>query len=152
MPKSSKPRKKYRPALGSRTHLLIPRVVNTRSNPRTLSHLIPHEALRALVDGVGAEPEVSVVAFRVNVGYVLVTRHMESPEAETLLESAMDVLRNLQVGRQARVVISESQASTLGIALTLVDDIHDHTSNDEQRWAMLYVASTAGAPKTYITT
>lgn len=142
---NKRPRKAYRPRYASASHILAPRVRGSTGSVDVLTHLIPHEALNALVQGSGGEREVAVVTFRVNTAYVLATRHLNDGAAEAVLTRALDVLRSVST-RPEPSPLPPEDAEPIGLALTLADDIQGVTTKEEQRRAMFHVAEVAGVP------
>lgn len=142
MPKSSKPRKKYRPKVGRE----LP--INIRFNKDTelkLS-LIPHECLRNFKEGRQTEPDWHVLAQRVNLASTLTRSHFsDNPDAVEAVNLALEALRTswARFKRIGKMGMTGEEYNHIADAITLADDMQSACTRRELDEAMSQVFADA---------
>jgi hypothetical protein len=118
MPRSTRPRKPYRPRA-----LRIPPVIRHSAAEEVHLQLVPHLDLERFRAGTADDDAWRTLTTRVNWGAVLANRH--HPEAVGAMEDAARALHSIH-GRQARLGrwgASGPELTALGVALVMVDEM-----------------------------
>lgn len=148
MPKSKAPRKKmpgrkFNPA----THATVPGVFAASPSRARWVKLVPHARLDSIAEGIGTRYDLEVIKGRLNLGYVLVTAHFETPEATATMLSGLDVLRGIDArAEEFPRFIDPGEYQLLGDALNLTDELQDLTTRKEQAAALQLVHDTCCIP------
>ncbi len=133
MPKSKKPRKKYRPGQWSTGQL--PVTIRHSAGGDTMLQMIPHSELEKLRDGTADDYAVNTLAFRLNWGYVMAGEYFDTPEARACTEAGLDAIRSIK-DRHARLGkwgCTGPEFVAMGAALNLTDEMQAQTTRRQQR-------------------
>lgn len=135
MPKSAKPRRKYRPAVLRSTP------INMRfgQSTETKLQLIPHDSLANFKAGRQVESDWHTLAARVNLGSVLAGEHF--PDAGPVIEPALEALRTSweRFGRLGRMGMTGEEYNAIATALVLIDEMQLKCTRRELDEAMTKV-------------
>lgn len=149
MPKSKGPRKKRSAGrkFNPSTHMQVPGIFRMDPDRACLSKLGPHARLDYIQEGSGTPMDLQIVTARINLAYVLVTRHFSDPEATAVTLSGLDVLRDVHArGSGVPKLASAEEFLLIAEALCLMDEIQDRTSRMEQASALEFVHENCDIP------
>lgn len=136
MPKSAKPRKKYRPKVPP-DFIQIPSVFRYAPKHETNLQLVPHAELEKFRRGLADEYSYNTLAFRLNWGYVMADDFAE-PEARAVMESALAAVRSVKERheRLGKWGMAGDEFARVGDGLNLTDEMQKATTRKEQNQAM----------------
>jgi hypothetical protein len=108
--------------------------------------LVPHLHLARLLAGVGTYEGWNLLALRCNVGQYIANKHFKEVEARHCLAQGLRalVLIHQRFQTNDRVTIDAGEATLIGAALCLTDDMQDRCSRREWSDATMRVYEIAG--------
>jgi hypothetical protein len=120
MPKSARPRKKYRPQ-----PFRLPATIRYSQADEQHLQLVPHVSLEQRRTGDADEGAWHTLAVRVNWGVVLAARHDHLAECRPVMAASIGALRSIweRHGRTGAWGFSGEEYRALGDALVLVDEM-----------------------------
>jgi hypothetical protein len=139
MPRSTKPRKKYRPKYEKGT---LPITIRHSASDDTGLQLVPHTELDKLRDGTADEYTVNTLAFRINWGYVMAGEVFDAPEARELTQAGLDAVRSVKdrFARLGKYGATVEEFTHLGDALKITDEMQKGATRREQLEAVRIVS------------
>ena len=138
MPKSAKPRKKYRQRYAEGT---LPITIRHSSSAETGLQLVPHTELDKLRDGTADQYTVNTLAFRLNFGYVMAGEVFDTPEARAITERGLAAIRSVKARfeRLGKYGTTGEEFIALGDALNVTNEMQLKATRREQRDAVRLV-------------
>ena len=135
MPKSSKPKKKYKPKVMRD----LPINIRFSKDTELKLSLIPHECLRNFKEGRQTESDWHVLASRVNLGSTLVRNHFpDNEDAVNVANLALEALLSSwdRYRRLGKVGMTGEEYNRIADAINLTDDMQAMCSRRELDEAM----------------
>ena len=132
MPKSSKPKKAYRPKYPKGQ---LP-IVFRHSNKADLSlKVIPKEDLERLRIGEADEYTINTLAFRLNWGYVMAGEIFDTPEARKIMEDGLAAIRAVKERHKktGKYGATGEEFFAMGDALNMTDEMQEGSTRREQQ-------------------
>ena len=132
MPKSSKPKKAYRPKYQKGQ---LP-IVFRHSNKADLSlKVIPREDLERLRTGEADEYTINTLAFRLNWGYVMAGEIFDTPEARKIMEDGLAAIRAVKERHKktGKYGATGEEFFAMGDALNMTDEMQEGSTRREQQ-------------------
>ncbi|MEN9885435.1 MAG: hypothetical protein RL758_13 [Pseudomonadota bacterium] len=135
MPRSTKPRKKYRPRYAEGT---LPITIRHSRAADTALQLVPHSELEKLRDGTADEVTVNTLAFRLDWGYVMAGEVFDTPEARTITERGLAAIRAVKErhARLGKYGATGDEFHAMGDTLNATNDMQLQATRREQRDAV----------------
>lgn len=123
MPKSRKPRKRYRPQNAEGP--ILPVVFRFSAKAELDLQTIPHVELDAMMRGEGTEYSLGAINFRINCGYVLSGETFEDPVLREKMEEGLGAIRAVidRWRESGKIGCTGEQFRAIGAALTLCDEM-----------------------------
>lgn len=133
MPRSAKPRKKYRPKY-TESQLRAPVTLRYTKDSEMWLQMIPHQHLEKMRTGEADEESLAAITFRVNWGYVMAGEIFDNAEVREQLERALDAVHSLvkRYDRIQRVGCTGEEFRQIGEALNLCDEMQKAATRREQ--------------------
>lgn len=131
MPRSTKPRKKYRPRYAEGT---LPITIRHSRAADTALQLVPHSELEKLRDGTADEVTVNTLAFRLDWGYVMAGEVFDTPEARTITERGLAAMKSVKARfkRLGKYGTTGDEFAAMGEALNVTNDMQLKATRREQ--------------------
>ena len=132
MPKSSKPKKAYRPKYPKGQ---LP-IVFRHSNEADLSlKVVPKKDLEKLRLGEADEITINTLAFRLNWGYIMAGEIFDNPEVRKGMEMGLEAIRHIKdrFKRLGKYGANGAEFAALGEALNLTDEMQKSSTRREQQ-------------------
>lgn len=138
MPKSSKPKKAYRPKYQPGQ---LPVTIRHSAKADTMLQMVPHEELEKLRQGEADEFTVNTLAFRLNWGYVMAGEVFDNPEVRAVMEMGLAAIRSVKerVDRLGKYGATGEEFRALGEALNFTDEMQKNATRREQHEALTAV-------------
>lgn len=132
MPKSSKPKKAYRPKYPKGQLPIVFR--HSAESDRMLQH-IPHDELEKMRSGEADEYTINTVVYRLNWGYVMSGEVFDNPEARAVMETGLAAIRSIKerAQRLGKYGATGEEFYSIGEALNLTDEMQKSATRREQR-------------------
>lgn len=138
MPKSSKPKRAYRPKYQPGQ---LPVTIRHSAKADTMLQMVPHEELEKLRQGEADEFTVNTLAFRLNWGYVMAGEVFDNPEVRAVMETGLAAIRGVKerVDRLGKYGATGEEFRALGEALNFTDEMQKKATRREQHEALTAV-------------
>lgn len=132
MPKSKKPRKKYRPRY---VEGQLPITIRHSAASDMMLQMIPQSELEKLRDGTADEFVVNNLKFRLNWGHVMSNECFDTPEARAVTLAGIDAIREVEAryARLGKWGCTMPEFAAMGDALNLTDEMQAQTTRRQQR-------------------
>lgn len=132
MPKSSKPKKAYRPKYQKGQ---LPITFRQSSDSDTMLQFIPHDELEKIRAGEADEYTINTLAFRINWGYIMAGEIFDNPEVRKGMEMGLEAIRHIKdrFKRLGKYGANGAEFAALGEALNLTDEMQKSSTRREQQ-------------------
>lgn len=132
MPKSSKPKKAYRPKYQKGD---IPIVFRHSNKADMLLQMIPQDELEKLRTGEADWYTINTLAYRLNFGYVMAGEIFDSPDALKIMEDGLAAIRSVKARHEktGKCGATGEEFFAMGEALNMTDSMQKSSTRREQQ-------------------